>query len=140
MTEEIITDLSYVHELRVISRNSAMMLKGTPKDTGTIGRELNVQYVLEGSVRKAGNDLKITAQLIDAINDAHLWAEKYSGTLDDVFDIQEKVSCSIVDALKLKLNTKEQQQIAERPIGRYCCLRMLSQGIPRNLSFYQRIN
>ena len=57
-----------------------------------IGQELNVQYVLEGSVRKAGNNLRIVAQLIDAINDEHLWADKYSGTLDDVFDIQEKVS------------------------------------------------
>ncbi|MCX6567053.1 MAG: hypothetical protein NTW38_11650 [Candidatus Aminicenantes bacterium] len=116
MTEEIITDLSHIHELRVISRNSAMMLKGTPKDTGTIGRELNVQYVLEGSLRKAGNDLKITAQLIDAFNDAHLWAEKYSGTLDDVFDIQEKVSRAIVDALKLKLTLEERQGIIARPI------------------------
>jgi non-specific serine/threonine protein kinase len=116
MTEEIITDLSHVHALRVISRNSAMMLKGTPKDTGTIGRELNVQYVLEGSLRKAGNDLKITAQLIDAFNDAHLWAEKYSGTLDDVFAIQEKVSRSIVDALKLKLTPEERQGIIARPI------------------------
>ncbi len=117
MTEEIITDLSHVHELRVISRNSAMTFKGTPKDTETIGRELKVQYVLEGSVRKAGNDLKITAQLIDAISDTHLWAEKYSGTLDDVFDIQEKVSRSIVDALKLKLTPEERQGIIARPIA-----------------------
>jgi len=72
MTEEIITDLSRVHALRVISRNSAMTFRGTQKITGTIGQELNVQYVLEGSVRKAGNDLRITAQLIDAKNDAHL--------------------------------------------------------------------
>lgn len=83
----------------------------------TIGRELDVQYVLEGSVRKADNNLRITAQLIDAINDAHLWAEKYSGTLDDVFDIQEKVSRSIVDALKLTLSPKENKKIAERPMG-----------------------
>jgi len=83
----------------------------------TIGRELDVQYVIEGSVRKAGNNLRITAQLIDARNDVHLWAEKYSGTLDDVFDIQEKVSRSIVDSLKLKLSPKENKKIAERPIG-----------------------
>jgi len=116
LTEEIITDLSYIHTLRVISRTSAMMLKGTKKDMKTIGRELNVQYVLEGSVRKAGNNLRITAQLIDATTDAHLWAEKYSGTLDDVFDIQEKVSRSIVDALKVKLSPEENKQIAVRPI------------------------
>ncbi len=116
MTEEIITDLSHINELRVISRNSAMMLKGTPKDTRTIGRELNVRYVLEGSVRKAGSDLRIAAQLIDAVTDAHIWAEKYPGTMDDVFDIQEKVSRSIVDALKLKLTPSENRRLAERPI------------------------
>ncbi|MCP4607566.1 MAG: protein kinase, partial [Planctomycetes bacterium] len=113
LTEEIITDLSHIHDLRVISRNSAMMLKGSRKETKTIANELNVQYVLEGSVRKAGNNLRITAQLINAPVDAHLWAEKYNGTLDDVFDIQEKVSRSIVDALKVKLSPEENVQIAE---------------------------
>jgi TolB-like protein/lipoprotein NlpI len=116
MTEEITSDLSTIHSLRVISRNSAMMLKGTRKSTKAIGKELDVEYVLEGSVRKAGNNLRITAQLIEAANDAHLWAKKYSGTLDDVFDIQEKVSRSIVDALKIKLTEKEDRQIANRPI------------------------
>ncbi|MBI4810424.1 MAG: tetratricopeptide repeat protein [Ignavibacteriales bacterium] len=78
--------------------------------------DFNVQYVLEGSVRKAGNNLRITAQLIDATNDAHLWAEKYSGTLDDVFEIQEKVSRSIVDALELKLTSDATKKIAEKAI------------------------
>jgi len=116
MTEEIITDLSHVHDLLVISRSSAMTFKGTKKKIKEIACEVNVQYVLEGSVRKAGNTLRITAQLINANTDAHLWAEKYSGTLDDVFDIQEKVSRSIVDALKLKLSPEEDRRIAERPI------------------------
>ena len=116
LTEEVISDLSNVHALRVISRSSAMTFKGTRKKVPEIARELDVQYVLEGSVRKAGNSLRITAQLIDAANDAHLWAEKYSGTLDDVFDVQEKVSRSIVAALKLKLTPEESQKIAERPI------------------------
>jgi serine/threonine protein kinase/Tfp pilus assembly protein PilF len=116
LTEEIITDLSQVQELLVISRSSAMTFKGTKKKIKEIARDVNVQYVLEGSVRKAGNNLRITAQLIDATNDAHLWAEKYSGTLDDVFDIQEKVSRSIVNALKLKLSPEEKRKIAERPI------------------------
>ena len=117
MTEEIISDLSKVQTLRVISRSSAMTFKDTKKKIRVIAHEVNVKYVLEGSVRKAGNNLRITAQLIDAMNDEHLWAEKYSGTLDDVFDIQEKVSCSIVDALKLKLSPEEVNKIAERPIG-----------------------
>jgi TolB-like protein len=116
MTEEIITDLSHIHDLLVISRNSAMTFKGTQKTTKTIAGELNVQYVLEGSVRKAGNDLRIAAQLINAETDTHIWAEKYSGTLGDVFDMQEKVSRSIMDALRLKLSPEEQRRIAERPI------------------------
>ena len=116
MTEEIITDLSHVRELLVISRSSAMTLKGTQKTVKDIGKELNVQYVLEGSVRKAGNDLRIAAQLIDAQNDAHIWAEKYSGTLDDVFDIQDKVSRAIVAALKVKLAPDEEHRIVDRPL------------------------
>ena len=116
LTEEIITDLSQIKELQIISRTSAMQLKGTDKDLKTIGRQLAVKYVLEGSVRKQGNNLRITAQLIDAENDVHLWAEKYSGTMDDVFDIQEKVSRSIADALKVKLSPEENEKIADRPI------------------------
>ena len=116
MTEEIITDLSHVHDLLVISRSSAMTFKGTKKKIREIAQEVNVRYALEGSVRKAGNNLRITAQLIDSETDAHLWAGKYSGTLDAVFDIQEKVSQSIVDALKLKLTPEQALRIAARPI------------------------
>jgi non-specific serine/threonine protein kinase len=117
LTEEIITDLSHIHNLRVISSSSAMMLKNTKKDIKTIGRELDVQYVLEGSVRKAGDNLRITAQLIDANTDSNLWAEKYSGVLDDIFKIQEKVSRAIVRALKITLTAKEIKHITENPIG-----------------------
>lgn len=116
LTEEIISDLSRIQDLLVISRSSVMTLKGTVKRMQEIAGELNVRYVLEGSVRKAGNQLRITAQLIDAVRDAHLWAEKYSGVIDDVFDIQEKVSRSIAEALKLKLTPEADKQIAERPI------------------------
>jgi len=111
LTEEIIADLSKLSSLRVISRTSAMVFKGSKKDVRTIGQELNVRYVLEGSVRKTGNKLRITAQLIDASNDAHLWAEKFSGVLDDVFDIQEKVSHAIVDALRLELTPHERASL-----------------------------
>ena len=116
MTEELISDLSKIRSLRVISRTSSMMFKGTNKDIPAIAREVRVRYVLEGSVRKAGNNLRIAAQLIDAADDTHLWAEKFGGTLDDIFDIQEKVSHSIVDALKLKLTPEESEGLAERPI------------------------
>jgi len=116
LTEEIITNLSHLHSLRVISRSSAMVLKSTLKDVRTIGRELDVQYVLEGSVRRSGNDLRITAQLIDARTDEHLWAERYEGTLDDVFMIQEEASQAIVEALDVKINPGERETLVERPI------------------------
>ncbi|MCX6568076.1 MAG: tetratricopeptide repeat protein, partial [Candidatus Aminicenantes bacterium] len=116
MTEEIITDLSHVHGLLVISRSSAMTFKGTKKTIPEIAHAVNVRYVMEGSVRKAGNDLRITAQLIDATSDAHIWAEKYVGSLEDVFAIQEKVSRSIAEALKLRLTPDEERHLSSRPI------------------------
>jgi TolB-like protein/Flp pilus assembly protein TadD len=117
LTDEIITDLSQVRSLRVISRSSAMRLKGDTRELAAIGRDLACPYVLEGSVRRAANSLRITARLVDAPNDVQLWADKYGGTLDDVFDIQERVSRSIVDALEVRLTPQEAAQIAERPIA-----------------------
>ena len=116
LTDEIITDLSRVKALRVISRSSAMRLKGDDRGLTDIGRDLDCRYVLEGSVRRAANTLRITARLVDAPNDKQLWADKYGGTLDDVFDIQERVSRSIVDALEIQLTPDEAEQLAERPI------------------------
>jgi len=116
LTEEIISDLAGIKALSVISRSSAMRFKGTDKDVRTIGRELGVQYVLEGSVRKAGSNLRITAQLVDAEADAQLWSEKYGGTLDDVFEVQERVSREIVKALGVTLSASEDQRLAARPI------------------------
>jgi serine/threonine protein kinase len=116
LTEEVIADLSKIRAVRVIARTSAMAYKGVKKRVAEIARELDVRYVLEGSVRKAGNSLRITAQLVDAACDDHLWAEKYRGTLDDVFDIQEKVSRAIVEALRLQLSPDERRRMEERPI------------------------
>jgi hypothetical protein len=93
-----------------------MALKGTRKDLRTIAGELRVRYVLEGSVRKAGNNLRITAQLIDAEGDEHLWADKYTGTLDNVFDMQERVSRAIVNALKLTLTTTEDRNLGKHAL------------------------
>jgi eukaryotic-like serine/threonine-protein kinase len=112
LTEEIIADLSKVRALRVISRTSAMMFRGAQKSAPAIAHELNVHHVLEGSVRRAGNNLRITAQLIDGATDAHLWAEKYSGTTDDVFDLQEQLSRRIVDALRVVLTPAEKSALA----------------------------
>jgi TolB-like protein len=117
LTEEIISDLSLIPNLLVISRSSAMTFKGTKNTIKEIADKVNVRYVLEGSVRKAGNKLRITAQLINAAYDSHIWAEKYTGTLEDIFDIQEKVSRSIFDALKLKLTPEENKRISEKPIS-----------------------
>jgi tetratricopeptide (TPR) repeat protein len=93
-----------------------MLLKGSKKDMPTIARELNVRYVLEGSVRWAGNSLRITAQLIESATDTHLWAEKYTGTLEDVFDLQEKLSRRIVEGLKVTLAPDEDRHLASREI------------------------
>jgi len=115
LTEEVISDLSKVRSLRVISRSSAMTFKGSNRKIPEIARELNVRYALEGSVRKAGKSLRITAQLIDAKDDAHVWADKYAGTLDDVFTLQEAVSRSVVDALRLELGVEEERRMGQRP-------------------------
>jgi non-specific serine/threonine protein kinase len=117
LTEEIISDLSKVRALSVISRTSAMQLKGARKDARTIGRELAVQYVLDGSVRKAGNSLRITAQLIEAATDSPVWSDKYSGTMDDVFEVQERVSREIVKALDITLTSDEHLRLGERLIS-----------------------
>jgi serine/threonine-protein kinase len=116
LTEEIIADLASLRALSVISRTSSMRLKGTDKDVRTIGRELGVRYVLEGSVRKAGQSLRITAQLIDAATDQPRWAEKYNGTIDDVFDVQERVARAIAEALQVQLTAAEETRLSARPI------------------------
>lgn len=116
LTEEIISDLAKVKALSVISRTSSMQLKGTRKDVRTLGRELGVGHVVEGSVRKAGQSLRITAQLIDASLDANIWSEKYSAAMNDVFEVQERVAGEIVKALNITLTSDEQALLAERPL------------------------
>ena len=117
LMEEVIADLSRVRALTVISRTSSAKLRGTDWDLRRIGRELGVRYALEGSVRRAGATLRITAQLIEIETEAHLWAEKYSGTVDDVFDLQERLSRQIVEALRITLSPPEDRELAERPIA-----------------------
>jgi len=116
LTEEILTGLAKIKSLRVISQTSSMMLKNTKKSMRTIARELNVQFVLEGSVRKFENKLRITAQLIDARYDEHIWAENYDGLLEDIFEIQEKVSLSIVKQLRLNLSAADYKNLKRKPI------------------------
>ncbi len=116
LTDEIITDLSMLDSMRVISRTSAMQLKGSTKDMRTIGRDVGADYVLEGSVRKAADRIRITAKLVDAKTDGLMWADKYGGLMEDVFEIQEGISRMVVDALNLHLTAREAKKLAERPI------------------------
>jgi len=111
LTEEIIADLSNVGALRVISKTTAMRLKQSDMDLAGIAAQLNVRYAVEGSVRKAGTQLRITAQLVDTATDSTLWSDKFGGTLDDVFDIQERVSRAIVKALQLQLTEREDRRL-----------------------------
>jgi TolB-like protein len=98
MVEEIITALSRIRWLFVIARNSSFTYKGQTVDVKRVGRELGVRYVLEGSVRKGGGRVRITGQLIDATTGAHLWADRFDGSLEDVFDLQDKVASSVAGA------------------------------------------
>jgi adenylate cyclase len=107
MVEEIITSLSRIRWLFVIARNSSFTYKGRAVDVKQVGRELGVRYVLEGSVRKAGNRVRITGQLIDAASGAHLWADRFDGSLDDVFDLQDKVSSSVAGVIEPTLRQSE---------------------------------
>jgi adenylate cyclase len=114
ITEDIITDLSKVSALSVTSRNSAFVYKGRHVDVTKLARELKVSYVLEGSVRKAGGRVRISAQLVDAASNDHIWAERYDRDLSDIFALQDEISQAIVAALKLRLLPEEKQAIERR--------------------------
>jgi serine/threonine protein kinase len=115
LTEELIIHLSRLKDIGVVSRTTTMQYKGTKKDIKTIGRELGARYIIEGSVRKFQDNLRIAVQLIDVESDRQLWAETYKGKLADVFDIQEQVSKQIVDALMVKLSPTERIILSKRP-------------------------
>jgi adenylate cyclase len=113
ISEDIITDLSKIADLTVIARNSSFTYKGRSVDVRTIGRELGVQSVLEGSIRRSGNRVRITAQLIDATSGGHLWADRYDRDLTDIFEVQDDVTRRIVEALKVTLSPGEKERLAE---------------------------
>jgi serine/threonine-protein kinase len=114
LTEEIIMNLSKLHSLKVVARGSTMRYVKEGKSHKQTADDLGVQYLLEGSVRRQGKDLRITAQLIDAMHDVYLWAETYRGTIEDIFDIQEKVAGEIVQALQLRLSSDEKEILKKR--------------------------
>jgi adenylate cyclase len=113
MSEEIITALSSVPELFVIARNSSFTYKGKPVKVQQVSEELGVRYVLEGSVRKAANKVRITAQLIDAISGRHLWAESYDRTLEDIFALQDEITMKIITELQVELTGREGTRLRE---------------------------
>ncbi len=111
-TEELVTDLAQIHSLKVISRTSIMIYKGSSKPLPQIARELNVDAILEGAVTRSGNRVRVTAQLIDAKSDTHIWAQTYDADLKDVLDIQNRVSRAIVEDVRAQLSPEEKARLA----------------------------
>ncbi|HJY80192.1 MAG TPA: adenylate/guanylate cyclase domain-containing protein [Candidatus Binatia bacterium] len=115
LTEDLTSDLSQISSLFVISRNSAFTYKGKAVKLPEVSRELGVRYVLEGSVRKAGDQVRITAQLVDATQDQHLWSERYDRPLTEIFALQDEIRQKIVTALKVKLTQEERERFQRAP-------------------------
>jgi TolB-like protein len=115
MVEEIITALSRIRWLFVIARNSSFTYKGKAIDVKQVAHELGVRYVLEGSVRKAGRRVRITGQLIDAVTGAHIWADRFDGALDDIFDLQDRVASSVVGTIEPRLRLSEIERASRKP-------------------------
>ncbi len=114
ISEDIITDLSKLSELHVIARNSTFTYKGKAVDVKQIGRELGVRYVLEGSVRKAANRVRVTGQLVDATSGAHIWADRFDRDLTDIFAVQDELTQEIISALKVKLTPRKRDRLTRK--------------------------
>jgi adenylate cyclase len=117
IAEDVLTTLSKIPELLVIARHSSFVFKGQARDIREIGRLLGARYVLEGSVRKAGNRVRLAAQLIDSLNGSHVWADRFEGDLDDVFELQDRITQDIVAALEVRLTFGEQMRVWRKRSG-----------------------
>src|SRR5262249_20583131 len=115
MVEDIIAGLSRIRWLFVIARNSSFTYKGKAVDVKQVGRELGVRYLLEGSVRKSANRIRIAGQLIDAALGAHLWADRFEGSIDDIFELQDQVTASVVGAIAPRLEQAEIDRARRKP-------------------------
>jgi adenylate cyclase len=135
MAEEIITALSRIRWLFVIARNSSFTYKGQTIDVKQVSRELGVRYVLEGSVRKAGGRVRITAQLIDALSGTHLWADRFDGSLEDVFDLQDKVASSVAGVIEPALRAAEIKRSSHRPTQDLTAYDLYLRALPEAASF-----
>jgi len=148
MTEEIINTLSHVDNLKVIARTSAFMFKDKHEDMRSIGNKLGVAHLLEGSVRKAGNRLRITSQLINVTDGSHLWSEKYDREMEDVFTIQDEISLAIVDNLKARLLGSEKKAMLKRHtenselydlylLGRFYTNKRNTEGLNKAIGYFE---
>ena len=149
ITEDLITDLSQISDLFVIARNSTFVYKGKPVKIRQVAEELGVRYVLEGSVRKAGDQVRINTQLIDATTGHHLWAKRYDGELSNIFALQDKITQKIVSALAVKLTLAEQKQVSDKDTdnieaydnylqGRQHYLRATEKDLGKAASFFKK--
>ncbi len=149
LTEELISTISKVRDLSVISRTSVMQYKGHPKRVAEIARELSVGTILEGSVRRAGNKVRITVQLIDPVADRHLWAENYDRNLEDIFSIQSEVAQKVASALEVRLRGEDEERIGRVPTevteahllymkGRFHFQRVSKEGLLTALSYFEQ--
>jgi serine/threonine-protein kinase len=148
IAEELINALTQISDLRVVARTSAFSFKGKDVDTEEIGKKLRVNHILEGSVRKAGNRLRITAQLINVEDGYHLWSERYDREMEDIFAIQDDVTLSIVDKLKIELLKEEKKRLLKRYTensvvhniylkGRYFWNKRTVEGLQKAIEFFQ---
>jgi TolB-like protein/class 3 adenylate cyclase/Flp pilus assembly protein TadD len=128
MTEDLITDLSKVAGLVVIARNSTFVYKGKARDVREIGKALGAQYVLEGSVRREGDSVRVNAQLIDAASGAHVWADRYDGELKNIFGLQDTITRNVVKALSVELTKDESDRVARRGTGNVQAYDMVLKG------------
>jgi adenylate cyclase len=128
ITEDIITDLSKISALNVVSRNSAFTFKGRPTEVAQVAQRLNVGHIVEGSVRKAGGRVRITAQLIDANKDSHIWAERYDRDMTDIFALQDEITQAIVAALKVRLLPEERKAVGTRSTQDHAAYQLYLQG------------
>ena len=135
MVEEIITALSRIRWLFVIARNSTFTYKGQPIDVNQVGRELGVRYVLEGSVRRAGGRIRITAQLIDTLGRTHLWADRFEGSLEDVFDLQDKVASTVAGVIEPTLQAAETARSHSRPTTDLTAYDLFLRALAHSLSY-----
>jgi adenylate cyclase len=136
MVEEIITALSRIHWLFVIARNSSCTYKGQAVDVNQVGRELGVRYVLEGSVRKAGGRVRVTTQLIEAESGTHLWADRFDDSLEDVFDVQDRIAISVAGVIEPTLQAAETQRSARRPMKDLTAYDLYLQALPTYSALY----